>query len=336
MKLLCSVLLGTVFGQYEDYGAYGYSQYSAYEYDQYGNKKNKNKNQYVAPSYAQAYDNGYGKQYGEDEVDLGRFNGLHCWSCDARISADIDVGGAVGNNAFKDCITNGEDQKCKGEDRVCLTETRARYDRVYAIHASCKSPDACVAMWRRNARFTLPFMLFGKHTDTASPVEPQYMDDECRIYTGAADQQKFETHRSQWESVCRHCCVADLGTAKASCNRKATTPLARGCTGTADDDTGDSCVGSDTANEIPSEANSMQNLAADEYKYEKLKAFMKLELNSLASDGATLASAKYPMPVEGRNSITESKVHRGQNSWEESDQLSRETLDHFDQRQGAK
>jgi len=79
----------------------------------------------------------------------------------------------------------------------------------------------------------------------------------------------------------------------------------------------------------------MQNLAAAEYTYEKLKAFMKMELNSLASDGATLVEDKYPMPVEGRNSITESKVHRGQNSWEESDQLSRETLDHFDPRKGT-
>lgn len=76
----------------------------------------------------------------------------------------------------------------------------------------------------------------------------------------------------------------------------------------------------------------MQNLAAAEYKYEKLKAFMKLSLNTLASDGTTLVTGKYPMPVEGRNSVTESKVHRGQNSWEESDQLSRETLDHFDPR----
>merc|ERR1712210_248013 len=164
MKLLCSVLLGTVFGQYEDCGAYGYSQYSAYEYDQYGNKKNK-KNQYVAPSYNEGY-NSYGKQYGEDEINLGRFNGLHCWSCDARVS--------------------------------------------------------------------------------------------------------------------------------------------------------------------------VQALAAGEYKYEKLTAFMKLSLNSLAVDGSTLVTGKYPMPVEGRNSITEGKVDRAQNSWEESDQLSRETLDHFDIRMGGK
>lgn len=323
MKLLCSVLLGTVFGQYEDYGAYGYSQYSAYEYDQYGNKKNKNKNQYVAPSYAQAYDNGYGKQYSEDEVSAGRFNGLHCWSCDARISADIDVGTTAANNAFHACIENGANQACKGEDRVCLTETRARYDRVYAIHASCKSPDACVAMWRRNARFTLPFMLFGKHTDTAE--KPMYMDDECRIYTDDGERQKFETHRSQWESVCRHCCVADKGENASSCNRLKATPLAIGCTGASTAATGDDCT-------TPNEANSMQNLAAAEYKYEKLKAFMKLSLNTLAADGTTLVTGKYPMPVEGRNSVTESKVHRGQNSWEESDQLSRETLDHFDPR----
>merc|ERR1712203_1298461 len=134
MKLLCSVLLGTVFGQYEDYGAYGYSQYSAYEYDQYGNKKNK-KNQYVAPSYNEGY-NSYGKQYGEDEINLGRFNGLHCWSCDARVSADVDVGADAATNAFKACIANGANQACRGEQRVCMTETRARYDRVYAIHAS--------------------------------------------------------------------------------------------------------------------------------------------------------------------------------------------------------
>merc|ERR1711937_848809 len=135
MKLLCSVVLGTAFGQYQDYGAYGYAQYNAYEYDQYGNKKNKN-NYYVEPAYT-------GKQYASIDADKGMFNGLKCWRCDAR---------------------------------VCLTETRARYDRVYAIHASCKSPDACVAMWRRNARFTLPFMFYGKHTATGTT--PQYMDDE--------------------------------------------------------------------------------------------------------------------------------------------------------------
>merc|ERR1712157_151306 len=298
MKLLCSVLLGTVFGQYEDYGAYGYSQYSAYEYDQYGNKKNK-KNQYVAPSYNEGY-NSYGKQYGEDaDANLGRFNGLHCWSCDARVSADVDVGTDAATNAFKGCIANGANQACRGEQRVCMTETRARYDRVYAIHASCKSPDACVALWRRNARFTLPFMLFGKHTDTSTT--PQYMDDECRIYTDAEDQQKFESHRSQWESVCRHCCVADKGESASSCNRLKATPLAIGCTGASTASSGDACT-------TPSAANSVQ----------------------------ALASGKYPMPVEGRNSITEGKVDRGLNSWEESDQLSRETLDHFDIRKGGK
>jgi len=325
MKLLRSVLLGTVFGQYEDYGAYGYSQYSAYEYDQYGNKKNK-KNQYVAPSYNEGY-NSYGKQYGEDEINLGRFNGLHCWSCDARVSADVDVGADAATNAFKACIANGANQACRGEQRVCMTETRARYDRVYAIHASCKSPDACVALWRRNARFTLPFMLFGKHTDTATT--PQYMDDECRIYTTAEDQQKFESHRSQWESVCRHCCVADKGESASSCNRLLATPLAIGCTGASAAGTGAACT-------TPSAANSVQALAAGEYKYEKLAAFMKLSLNSLAVDGSTLVTGKYPMPVEGRNSITEGKVDRDQNSWEESDQLSRETLDHFDIRKGGK
>jgi len=333
------VLLGTVFGQYEDYGAYGYSQYSAYEYDQYGNKKNKN--QYVAPSYAGSYNNGYGnsygnsygKQYGEDEIDKGRFNGLHCWSCDARISADIDVGTGVidsaftANNAFVDCVKNGQDQPCRGEERVCLTETRARYDRIYAIHASCKSPDACVAMWRRNARFTLPFMLFGSQTDTTTT--PQYMDDECRIYADPtnADQQKFATHRSQWESVCRHCCVATLG----HCNLDATTPISYGCNGS-----GTAVVRAPTAAHGgcsgASLTNAKQTLAAAKYKYEELKVFMKQKLNSLKSDGATLDSALYPMPVEGRNSITESKIHRGKNDWEESDQLSRETLDHFDMR----
>jgi len=329
MKLLCSVLLGTVFGQYEDYGAYGYSQYSAYEYDQYGNKKNKNKNQYVAPSYAGSYNNGYGnsygKQYGEDEVAKGRFNGLYCWSCDARISADISVGSAVTDNAFVDCIVNGVNQACKGEERVCLTETRARYDRIYAIHASCKSPDACVAMWRRNARFTLPFMLFGSQTD--STTTPQYMDDECRIES-AGDQQKFKTHRSQWESVCRHCCVADT----ANCNLKANTPIAYGCKTAATVVTGGGTVASNDCDDA-NEDNADQTRAGAKYKYQELKAFMKLELNSLQSDGATLeTTAKYPMPVEGRNSITESKIHRGQNNWEESDQLSRETLDHFDKR----
>merc|ERR1711894_398965 len=315
MKLLCSVVLGTAFGQYQDYGAYGYAQYNAYEYDQYGNKKNK-KNNYVEPSYE-------GKQYASIDADKGMFNGLKCWKCDARVSAGIDVESGAGKNAFFDCLNGGTTESCRGEDRVCLTETRARYDRVYAIHASCKSPDACVAMWRRNARFTLPFMLFGKHTGTSTP---QYMDDEeCRIYA-STDGQKIEDHRSQWESVCRSCCVANKSTDSDSCNRAAGSLLSFGCVSAGNAVAADNCADNDFA-------NSVQTRAAESYKYETFKTFMKSKLNGLDTAGAL--SAKYPMPVEGRNSITEQKEYRNDNDWEEADQLSRETLDHFDIRQSA-
>jgi len=318
MKLLCSVVLGTAFGQYQDYGAYGYAQYSAYEYDQYGNKKNKNKNNYyVEPAYT-------GKQYNTVDADKGMFNGLKCWRCDARVSSDVDVADGAGKNAFFDCLADGATEDCRGEARVCLTETRARYDRVYAIHASCKSPDACVSMWRRNARFTLPFMLFGKHTDTDGDATV-YMDDECRIYSDT-DLQKFETHRSQWESVCRTCCVAGKTGGSGACNRAAGSPLSHGCV-----DDGDAVAGDDCDDN--SLANSVQTLAADEYKYETLKTFMTKKLNGLDTDGDLVA--KYPMPVEGRNSVTEQKEYRDQNSWEEADQLSRETLDHFDIRHSS-
>merc|ERR1711953_226721 len=315
MKLLCSVVLGTAFGQYQDYGAYGYAQYNAYEYDQYGNKKNK-KNNYVEPSYE-------GKQYASIDADEGMFNGLKCWKCDARVSAGIDVESGAGKNAFFDCLNGGTTESCRGEARVCLTETRARYDRVYAIHASCKSPDACVATWRRNARFTLPFMLYGKHT--ATTTTPQYMDDGCRIYA-STDVQKFEDHRSQWESVCRSCCVANKSTGSATCNRAAGTPLSFGCVSAGNAVAADNCADNDFA-------NSVQTRAAASYKYETLKTFMKSKLNGLDTAGAL--SAKYPMPVEGRNSITEQKEYRNDNDWEEADQLSRETLDHFDIRQSA-
>lgn len=329
MKLLCSVLLGTAFGQYADYGAYGYAQYSAYEYDQYGNKKNKNKNQYqyAAPS-GYGYD---GKTYlDSDTADYK--NGLHCWKCDARMSADVDIGKAAGSNVFFDCLANGGVQDCKGEERVCITETRARYDRIYAVHTGCKSPDACVANWRRNERFTLPFMLFGKHTEKGTT--PQYIDDECRI--NPLDQQKFDTHRSQWESVCRTCCVAGTSaTGTDLCNRAAKSPLSWGCSNGVTNSpsaAADACAGLEAA-------GSVQTLAKEKYQYQTLAAFMKTALNGLDSSGN--AVAKYPMPVEGRNSVTEQKRLRKKDDdstalLEQADLLSKETLDHFDIRAGGK
>lgn len=337
MKLLCSVVLGCALAAGEsaddsadrfvgyDYGSYGYQA----DYDAYGNKK---KNNY-------GYDNTYSVSsdpypsdpYGYDvkneyaQVDYAtssslRDNGLKCWACNHRLSADITETSTV--NVFSLCgaTAGGATQKCHGEERVCLTETRARYDRVVEIHAGCKSPDACVALWRRNERYTLPFMLYGSYSSATAALnnEPVFMNDECDVYTSDANRQKFVEHRSQYESVCRHCCVA---TAATNCNFVAGTvsPMITACT------TSTNCA----------TAAALTQSAFPGYNYADLALFMKTALNSVTT--GTTVVANYPMPVEGRNSVPMEKFGNRQNGAsavlkEQADLLSMENTDFQDKR----
>jgi len=121
--------------------------------------------------------------------------------------------------------------KCTGEQRTCMFEERRRNGVVYSVCTGCKQTDACLALWRRNQRFTLPFMNFGdmslEHHPSGKPI---YVDDECTAYqetkdstqahharaglsyakfsydTSGADQENGQM--SQWESSCRWCCAA--------------------------------------------------------------------------------------------------------------------------------
>merc|ERR1712176_226011 len=102
----------------------------------------------------------------------------------------------------------------------------------------CKQTDACLALWRRNQRFTLPFMNFGDMSLDHSDGKPIYVDDECTAYANMKDSSQtvndgraglsyakfsYDTNTndqangqmSQWESSCRWCCAAR---SDAACN----------------------------------------------------------------------------------------------------------------------
>ena len=106
---------------------------------------------------------------------------------------------------------------------------------VYSVCTGCKQTDACLALWRRNQRFTLPFMNFGDMSLRDMPTgKPIYVDDECTTYDNVKDESgesvshkqgglsyaKFSidtsgtdqenTQMSQWESACRWCCAASV------------------------------------------------------------------------------------------------------------------------------
>merc|ERR1712153_230617 len=49
------------------------------------------------------------------------------------------------------------------------------------------------------------FHLFGDQTDSANPM---FFDDECKVDISSNAASKHLSARSQWESTCRHCCMA--------------------------------------------------------------------------------------------------------------------------------
>merc|ERR1712158_37466 len=198
------------------------------------------------------YDNGPGKNdgglaYGTLEKDLSdqqlHENGLFCWMCDERLNLGQETETTT-DNAYARCLENGMLMRCKGEQRTCMFEERRRNGVIYSVCTGCKQTDACLALWRRNQRFTLPFMNFGDmSTELHFDGKPIYVDDECTTYENSKDSShtaskdaveaggnghalsyakfSFDTdgvdpdgvdqansQMSQWESSCRWCCAA--------------------------------------------------------------------------------------------------------------------------------
>lgn len=119
-----------------------------------------------------------------------------------------------------------------------MFEERRRNGVIYSVCTGCKQTDACLALWRRNQRFTLPFMNFGDMSvEHHADGKPIYVDDECTTYENVADSSdsdgatavgtenglalsyakfSYDTatdvqangQMSQWESSCRWCCAA--------------------------------------------------------------------------------------------------------------------------------
>jgi len=142
--------------------------------------------------------------------DQLHYNGLLCWMCDFRLDlateAEIeDCDDTTCQNAYARCLKHGMLMRCRGEQRTCMFEERRRHGVVYSVCTGCKQTDACVAHWRRNQRFTLPFMNFGDMSlrnlpqrsgnlpmnaslggtvgkDQLPNHRPIYVDDECSTY----------------------------------------------------------------------------------------------------------------------------------------------------------
>merc|ERR1712203_955465 len=173
-----------------------------------------------------------GNSASNDFSGMKHFNGLYCWMCDER----LDLGNEAETtsvNAYARCLNNGMVMQCTGEQRTCMFEERRRNGVVYSVCTGCKQTDACLALWRRNQRFTLPFMNFGdmslEHHPSGKPI---YVDDECTAYQETKDSSQSHHARaglsyakfsydttggselqengqmSQWESSCRWCCAA--------------------------------------------------------------------------------------------------------------------------------
>ena len=153
--------------------------------------------------------------------DQLHYNGLLCWMCDFRLdlateaeSTTCDTSGNC-NNAYGRCLRGGMLMRCRGEQRTCMFEERRRHGVVYSVCTGCKQTDACVAHWRRNQRFTLPFMNFGDMSlrnlpqakdpsvasgnllvsgvDQLPNHRPVYVDDECSTYQETRTETKWRS-----------------------------------------------------------------------------------------------------------------------------------------------
>ena len=174
-----------------------------------------------------AADHGLEGTYGYNSAsahyaDNLHYNGLLCWMCDFRLDLATEAetttctSGISGScqNAYARCLRGGMLMRCRGEQRTCMFEERRRHGVVYSVCTGCKQTDACVAHWRRNQRFTLPFMNFGdmslrnlptatdnlKHADATTSTtdvdqlpnhRPVYIDDECSTYQETRTEQAW-------------------------------------------------------------------------------------------------------------------------------------------------
>merc|ERR1712176_361990 len=168
----------------------------------------------------------------DDFNQIKHENGLWCWNCKERLDLGKEEETATAH-AYTRCLLNGSMEKCKGEQRTCMFEERRRNGVIYSVCTGCKQTDACLALWRRNQRFTLPFMNFGDRSiEHHADGKPIYIDDECTAYSNTLDDDtpvdsagraalsyakfSYDTttnaqangQMSQWESACRWCCAA--------------------------------------------------------------------------------------------------------------------------------
>jgi len=173
-----------------------------------------------------------GQSTTDDFNQIKHDNGLWCWMCDERLDLGKEEETST-VHAYVRCLERGMIQKCKGEQRTCMFEERRRNGVIYSVCTGCKQTDACLALWRRNQRFTLPFMNFGDMSLTEhNDGHPIYVDDECTAYSNTLDDDQavdgagraalsyakfsYDTatnaqangQMSQWESACRWCCAA--------------------------------------------------------------------------------------------------------------------------------
>jgi len=148
------------------------------------------------------------------------YNGLLCWMCDFRLDLATEAESTTCTdsscqNAYSRCLKHGMLMRCRGEQRTCMFEERRRHGVVYSVCTGCKQTDACVAHWRRNQRFTLPFMNFGDMSlrnlpqakdpsvasgnllvsgvDQLPNHRPVYVDDECSTYQETRTETKWRS-----------------------------------------------------------------------------------------------------------------------------------------------
>merc|ERR1712176_686984 len=235
MKLCSSLLLSVATAQFDSYaGDTATDRWGSYDYA-------------GGFTYPTGSKTDGGASTTDDFNQIKHENGLYCWMCDERL--DLGAEAETGtDHAYTRCLLNGSMEKCKGEQRTCMFEERRRNGVIYSVCTGCKQTDACLALWRRNQRFTLPFMNFGDMSiEHHADGKPIYIDDECTTYENTFDSAGTHTNAlnsvanggnghafsyakfsydttgetqangqmSQWESSCRWCCAA---TTTGACN----------------------------------------------------------------------------------------------------------------------
>merc|ERR1711937_171404 len=225
MKLCSSLLLSVATAQFDSYaGDTATDRWGSYDYA-------------GGFTYPTGSKTDGGASTTSDFNQIKHENGLWCWNCKERL--DLGKEAETGaDHAYTRCLRRGAMMPCKGEQRTCMFEERRRNGVIYSVCTGCKQTDACLALWRRNQRFTLPFMNFGDRSlDQHADGKPIYVDDECTAYANLKDSSQavdaraglsyakfsYDTNTSdqangqmsQWESSCRWCCAAR---SDAACN----------------------------------------------------------------------------------------------------------------------